>query len=687
MQILFLSYYRDVKKEKEIINARIYGQSIATSIELSLNESVNTTKLLKDLYYEFGDYFLNYFDRICAGFINDNPAIASLYIAPNGIIRCAYPESIREATLGFDMLKDPAQSERALMAIKTRNVTVAGPHKLVEGGTGFIIRYPIFMDDEFKAFSIVVLDWDQFIMQLLMHISQESSGYKFAVWKSDDAHAVTDEYGFIFKNCVGDVSRIVDIDVNIPSDTWHLSIEPVNGWQKLSDMIFEFLLSTTFVVVAVLSVYLRQLRNAKNIYIAQHDDLTGIYSRTTFLKQLSYLTKNNPETEFTIVAADIVNFKVTNSMYGTEKCDEILKYLAACYKKISLYGLCSRYGGDQFVFVLAGQKSEREVDYIENLANLISKKAPIENLLVKYGISKTQNEEISANLICDRSLLAAKSILHNYEVTVANYEGPVSKKNIKAQLLESSFLNSIKNEDFKVWYQPKFDSLTEKIIGAEALVRWIKADGTVVSPTEFVHVFEEDGLIYRLDLYVFEKVCRQMKFWIDKGYEPFPVSVNISRTSLQHKNVIRRYEKILKTVDIPAKYVPLEITESSSSVDQRIKDLIKDLKEAGFSIHMDDFGTGLSSLESLNFLPFDCIKFDKSLIDYIGTPVGEELLKHMIQLVQFMNLKIIAEGVETQEQMEFLKNLNCTQIQGYYYAPPMSYENFIEFLKKRYINQ
>lgn len=675
--------YKNYQREKQYSAAKLYGEGIATSIHLILKENVMFSEIMKNLYLKYHETFINDFDIICSDFINSTNFIKSVSIAPSGIIQAIYPITESQG-IGFNVLgEDSVYVEDYQNTIDVRRVTVSGPHSLKAGGSGLIIRNPIYENGRFSAFSIVVVDWNEFVNSIITRLPNDSVGYDFAVWNRYKTNIVKNEYGYMFSNCDYEISKDVSVQVAIPSDTWILSIQPVAGWKSFYNMKHEILISSLLVLLAFIAILLRQLSNSKKLYEAQHDDLTGLLSRTMFFQSVEKLIKNNPDEKIALVAADIENFKVTNSIYGTKKCDDILKYLAECFKILSPYDLCTRIGSDHFVFVIKKDTVENDIAFIEKWASKISENAPVENVTVKYGYYGKINTNTSVNLLCDKALLAAKSILHNYEKVVANYDGPLSIKNEKSQLLESSFISALKNEDFKVWYQPKFDANTEELVGAEALVRWIKEDGTVISPAEFIHVFEDDGLIYKLDLYVFENVCKKIKDWLDKGYKLLPISVNISRTSLQHKNIIKEYERIISDIGIPTEYVPLEITESSTTENRQIKTLTEDLKETGFKIHMDDFGSGLSSLESLNLLPFDVVKLDKSLIDFIGTPGGEELLRHMVELLQFKNFKIIAEGVETKDQLNFLRKLNCDHIQGYYYAAPMPYEDFISFMRKK----
>ena len=197
-----------------------------------------------------------------------------------------------------------------------------------------------------------------------------------------------------------------------------------------------------------------------------------------------------------------------------------------------------------------------------------------------------------------------------------------------------------------------------------------------------VPLFEKNGNITTLDEYVFRTVCAQQQRWLQAGAKLYPISVNISRVSLYYNNVVDKYREILNSFQLDPKYVPLEITESATINNSDISSLIEQFHEAGFTLLLDDFGSGYSSLSSLNVMHFDTIKLDKSLIDYIGDRNGEKLLLHITQLLQSFGMTITAEGVETSDQVEFLKNLHCDDIQGYYFSKPLPVNEFEDFVRK-----
>ena len=221
---------------------------------------------------------------------------------------------------------------------------------------------------------------------------------------------------------------------------------------------------------------------------------------------------------------------------------------------------------------------------------------------------------------------------------------------------------------------------TESIEGAEALVRWKKSDGTMISPGEFIPLFERNGLIVRLDEYVFRKVCQIQRERMERGERVLPVSVNLSRATLHHEGIVERYAQIVYDSQVPFEAVPIELTETAALYSIQIQGLTEKMVDVGFLLHMDDFGSGYSSMTSLNVLPFRVLKLDKALIDFIGNSRGDQVIQHTSALAHGLGMKVLAEGVEVKEQVEFLRTMECDEIQGFYYARPLPLEVFSQLL-------
>ena len=414
----------------------------------------------------------------------------------------------------------------------------------------------------------------------------------------------------------------------------------------------------------------------KLIDIIEVDELTGVYTKQAFCHYAEKLLSDNPDKVYNIVVADIANFRLINAVYGEDRGDAVLRYVAEYLKKISRSGVLGRFSADSFIGIDEDLGDAGNKAHMAKLIDDFKKKMPVSNLAVKFGAYLNVDRSLSVSAMCDRAVLAVRSIQGNHEFSYARYDGPVSMAHMKSQNYEARFEEALENGEFKVWYQPKYDAVSEKIVGAEALVRWIGNDGAIVSPGEFIPVFESDGYIVNLDEYVFKSVCNTIKELKEEGYSLLPVSVNLSRASLYADDTAMRYRKIMDEAGLNPNDVPIEITESTEIANERILERMNRLKDKGFKVHMDDFGSGLSSLASINKFPFDAIKLDKTLVDGIGDPGGDELLRHTIELAHFKHMLVVAEGVEEKEQLETLRKLGSDTIQGFYFSPPKPLDEF-----------
>lgn len=406
----------------------------------------------------------------------------------------------------------------------------------------------------------------------------------------------------------------------------------------------------------------------------EFDSQTGLYTRQAFSHHASLLLNTDPPGTYQIVLVDIDNFRQVNSIYGENVGDDVIRFLAEELKKQVPTGLVAHYEGDNFVFM---EPVGRSLEELSKLMHDISKRSPVRRIRFKCGVCLCDDRALPVSVICNRAFLALNSIKQDANKLAASFDDPINQRLCRERDMEGGFEDAIQNEEFVVWYQPKFDAHSEQLVGAEALVRWRKKDGSVVSPGEFIPLFEWDGLIVRLDEYVFRKVCQMQRFLLDSNGRVLPISVNLSRSSLHYPGMIERYARIVKEYRLDAQMVPIELTESSGTNMNQIKALAEKMVELGFPLHMDDFGAGYSSLGNLNALPFHTLKLDKSLIDYIGNPRGDQVLWHIIALAHGLGMEVLAEGVETGEQLCFLREVGCDLIQGYYFSKPLPKEQFL----------
>jgi EAL domain-containing protein (putative c-di-GMP-specific phosphodiesterase class I) len=248
---------------------------------------------------------------------------------------------------------------------------------------------------------------------------------------------------------------------------------------------------------------------------------------------------------------------------------------------------------------------------------------------------------------------------------------------------------SLEREEFIVYYQPKYDLLTETIVGAEALVRWAHPKLGFISPARFVPIFEQNGFIYQLDKYVWEKVCQQLRADIDEGRTVLPVSINVSRVDFYSPNLVQVFEDLTKKYNLDPRLLELELTESAYVENpQQIIEIIGELQAKGFVILMDDFGSGYSSLNMLKDLPVNVLKIDlRFLSDSKGVENGraDNILDSIVRMGKRLDLLVIAEGVETQKQVDFLRLIGCEFVQGYFFSEPVPGEDYRELIKNDFV--
>lgn len=386
-----------------------------------------------------------------------------------------------------------------------------------------------------------------------------------------------------------------------------------------------------------------------------------------------------------IICLDILSFKVINTICGINKGDEIIKSIwdvVLSGIEVDKNEFAAHINADQFIFFLPTfdhKVIEHKLQCITYALAYLSEDMDIPLLQPYYGIS-TWVPGKKIELAHSEALAAKENVKKSQNGFFAYFDDSIGNKLINQKLIVDEYQSALENNNFVIWYQPKYNPLNNELIGAEALVRWQRFDGSFMPPSEFIPLFEKNNMIRSLDEYVFRNVCRQVKEWMNKNWKIVPISVNVSRSSLYFKNIVLKYKRIVDEYGISTKDVPIEITESAAVNNYEIKEIADELYNAGFSLHMDDFGSGYSSLASLNTMHFETLKLDKSLIDYIGKIAGDCLISHTITLAKELGIHIVAEGVETEDQVNFLKKNGCDSIQGYYFSKPIPQTEFEKLL-------
>lgn len=447
--------------------------------------------------------------------------------------------------------------------------------------------------------------------------------------------------------------------------------------------IFAVIYGATLLVVLVL-----QNRNKKKIeHIAYVDEITGGKSFTKFKDDVDKLIKSTSD-DYALVDLDVDKFKYINDIFGYEEGNNVIRFIWREINNIMETGeVFAHYRADQFVLFLKANDMDHVIKRMEMLS-LTAQKRGVQKeknyeIILSIGIYPVDRKFFNIDTAIDRADLTKKSIKGKHSKVYAIYDDTLRQKELRDQEIENMMEKAIKDEEFKVYYQPKYNSANNELAGAEALVRWYNEECGMLFPNEFIPVFENNGFIVELDEYMFEHVCMDIRKWLDAGYNVVPVSVNMSQLQLYNARFIEEYTAILNKYDVPAEYIQLEMTETTlfSETDALIETIDK-LHKAGFKILMDDFGTGYSSLNMLKNVPVDILKLDKSFVDDIGDSKGDIVVSTIVSLGQLLDMKIVAEGVETKEQYEFLRDIFCDEIQGYYFSRPISSEEYMKEMTK-----
>lgn len=409
------------------------------------------------------------------------------------------------------------------------------------------------------------------------------------------------------------------------------------------------------------------------------DELTGLMSVNQFYMEGSRWIGENQDCDFDVVALDIVRFGIINDSKGMEGGNEILTTIADAIKHIQedVLFLASRVYADRFVLLL-----KRREGYINRLieeADSITRKyADKISVHMKFGIYEITEDEIRLPIFCSRAFSATNLIKDFYGNKYAYYDEKLHAQILHEEKINDEMEKALSSNQFVVYFQPKFDLFTGSIAGAEALVRWQHPEDGLISPGVFIPIFEKNGFIVKLDQFVWDTTARKIEEWINAGDKVVPVSVNISRIDIETIDVVQALNDIVNQYHISTELLHLEITESAYMQDtDKIIEVVSRLKEKGFIIEMDDFGSGYSSLNMLAKLPINILKLDMKFIqDIENSTNAKTIIEYTIGLAKWMNLPVVAEGVETDDQLALLRTLECNYVQGYIFAKPLPEEQF-----------
>lgn len=717
------SYSRSIEesyKEENINSLKELSNQGALMLH---NEIKNKQNLLAELSHDVSRIFVN------------DPQAAAAYLEEaaerNSFKRIgvALTDGRAYTTDGVEL--NISEREYFSKAIRGHTAVSRNLDDYTDGGRIAVYAVPIFEDGSDKRIGVLFATYSLDTFRKTIEVSFfGGAGYSYVVQENGDV-VVDSQHSESFKNFKNVYAALLTADPVNNKDSaeklWQMInskkggyIEFYNGSQKymycspigvnnwmllmvtpasvIEDKINMVLNKTYLLGILLIAIFLLFIwhimrihtRNQKELMdIAYVDEVTGGYSFAKFFKEAELLL---PETDkkTAIVSMDIDGFKYFNDMFGYGEGNDLLRYIWQEVKASLNEGEILAHGvADTFIFLLRFDTREellwRINDLCLHLNNYITKSGQVYKLSLSMGIYEVDGETDDIVSMADRAYIARQTIKNKGDTAWAFYDGAVRDKLLHEKEIESQMEKALAEGEFIAYYQPKYSTKEQKLIGAEALVRWRRSDGIIVPPYQFVPLFERNGFINKVDRYMFELVCRQQMRWLKQGLIPVPISVNMSRMCLYDPHIVDEYIGVLNGSGLSAAYIKLELTESAFFENISImNNVIEALHKVGIKVLMDDFGTGYSSMMMLKNVAIDVLKLDKSFVDDIGDDRSEKIISNIIYLAHSLQIEVTAEGVETAAQFEFLKSVGCDYIQGYYFGKPQPAEDFAALLQKEF---
>ena len=424
------------------------------------------------------------------------------------------------------------------------------------------------------------------------------------------------------------------------------------------------------------------------IQSTERDPLTSLFNREFFYRYVEQYDLHHPDADMDALSLDINHFHMINELYGWDFGDEVLTNIGNKVRELMAErgGIAGRIDADMFlVYFPSGADYEKlQEELCKDL--LAGKKS--NKVKLRLGVYPNVDRTVKIERRFDRAKQAADTIRDSYTRFVAYYDASLLQKELRNERLIESLDTAIAERQFKIYYQPKYDITEEepRLRSAEALIRWQHPEFGMVSPGVFIPLFEEKGLIQKVDRFVWEEAAKQMAAWRYKYGIEIPVSVNVSRIDVYAPDFVDNFKALVARYGLRPENYCLEITESAYTEDsEQLLGVVEKVREEGFPVEMDDFGSGYSSLNMISMLPIDALKMDMNFIRNMHTrgSKNNRIIELMIDIAHYLGVPVVAEGVETQEQVELLRHMGCNIVQGYYFSKPVTPEEFETFIEKR----
>lgn len=435
-------------------------------------------------------------------------------------------------------------------------------------------------------------------------------------------------------------------------------------------------------------MYLYSLRRMAESKIAEtHNSLTGLPNLRTFFYQCGEMIRENPDDRFGVIVMDITQFKAVNEFCGRREGDRMLMYIGDCfrtYRDNRPKTYASHVRADNFCLCTAYEDEQELADIALGIRKKMSEFSFAYKVLPSFGICASRESRPAVNYLKDCATLAMQSIKGKFFANYAFFDDRMRRQMMRERQVENDIVAALENNELVPYIQPKVNMHTGRIIGGEALVRWIHPEKGMIGPGEFIPVLEKNGFIINVDEHIWKQVFAYLGGLKQEGRPLVPISLNVSRVHAYDQNLCETLLDLKEQYGLPADCVPLELTESAFLADEEGMYLrMKHLQSKGFRISMDDFGTGYSTMGMLKTQPMDEIKMDRAFIVDLENEKSRIILEYTVNMLLALDAKIIVEGVETKEQRDFLLKCGCEDAQGFLFYRPMPVKEFDELLRRQ----
>jgi len=425
-----------------------------------------------------------------------------------------------------------------------------------------------------------------------------------------------------------------------------------------------------------------RLKDEATLY-ATRDQLTGLWNRDYFFEIAGKTIRENPEEKFLMIATDIYHFKLFNEILGTAMGDDLLLAFAQAYREnCRRKWVFSRIGADRFALLIP-KADFNEKGFMKIVHEVLERKNYSMKVHCYIGVYEIVDPTLHVDSMYDRAFMAVESMKGDMQKEIAYYQEEILHQRIHETTTLDELDRALLNDEFVIYLQPQLDLEAQRVVSAEALIRWNKPGRGIVFPGEFIPIFENHGMIAKLDYYVWELACRQLAQWKEEGRYDRSIAVNISAKDFYLSDLYESITGLVGKYDVDPAHLKLEITETAFVLDvKKQMELVRRLQDFGFIIEIDDFGSGYSSLNSLKEIEVDLLKMDLKFFEKTGdSKRAEKIVSSVITLANDLGMPVIAEGVETKEDVEMVKAAGCQMVQGYYYAKPMPVADFEKYLE------